>query len=85
MCDQINSFEEYQQIYQDSVNNPEEFWAKQANTFTWKKPWDKVVEWNFKEPNVKWFVGGKMNITENCLDRHLATRGDKTAIIWEPN
>lgn len=85
MTTQIRSFEEYQKVYQESVTNPEAFWEKQAATFLWRKKWDKVLEWNFKQPEVKWFVGGKLNITENCLDRHLETRGDKTAIIWEPN
>jgi hypothetical protein len=59
--------------------------AEVASEFTWRKKWDKVLEWNFTEPNVKWFIGGKLNITENCLDRHLAERGNQTAIIWEPN
>jgi acetyl-CoA synthetase len=82
---QIKSFEEYQQTYKHSVENPEEFWAGIADNFLWKKKWDKVLSWNFSEPNVKWFEGGKLNITENCLDRHLAENGDKPAIIWEPN
>jgi acetyl-CoA synthetase len=81
----ITSFDQYKQVYQHSVDQPEEFWAGIADTFLWKKKWDKVLEWNFKEPNIKWFEGGKLNITENCLDRHLDTIGDKTAIIWEPN
>ena len=81
----INSFEEYQQQYQKSVENPEQFWENVANTFKWRKKWDKVLDWNFDEPNVKWFSNGKLNITENCLDRHLDTRGNQTAIIWEPN
>jgi acetyl-CoA synthetase len=82
---QIQSMEEYRQAYEQSVQDPERFWAKQAESFQWRKKWDKVLEWNFTEPNVNWFVGGKLNITENCLDRHLETRGDQTAIIWEPN
>lgn len=81
----INSFEEYHQVYKKSVEQPEEFWADIASTFYWRKPWDKVLEWNFKEPNVKWFQGAKLNITENCLDRNLEKLGDKPAIIWEPN
>ncbi len=81
----INSFDAYQEAYSKSVEDPEGFWAQQAETFQWKKKWDKVLEWNFSEPNVKWFIGGKLNITENCLDRHLDVRGDKTAILWEPN
>ncbi len=82
---QIKSFEEYQKVYQRSVADPEAFWAEQAETFTWKKKWDKVLDWDFKGPDVKWFVNGKMNITENCLDRHLADRGDQVALLWEPN
>ena len=82
---QIKSFAEYQEVYQRSVSDPESFWAEQAQTFQWHKPWDKVVDWNFREPNVKWFVGGQLNITENCLDRHLAERGDQVAIKFEPN
>ncbi|GGC51071.1 acetyl-coenzyme A synthetase [Pedobacter quisquiliarum] len=82
---QINSFEAYQQAYKHSVENPEEFWAGIADNFLWKKKWDKVLSWNFSEPNVKWFEGAKLNITENCLDRHLAEHGDTPAIIWEPN
>jgi acetyl-CoA synthetase len=81
----INSFEHYKEVYKRSVDVPEAFWSDIADTFLWKKKWDKVLEWNFKEPNIKWFQGGKLNITENCLDRHLDTIGDKTAIIWEPN
>ena len=82
---QIKSLEEYKEVYQRSVESPEEFWAEQANTFTWKKQWDTTLEWDFREPNVKWFVGGKLNITENCLDRHLETKGDQVAILFEPN
>lgn len=81
----ITSFDQYQQVYQYSVAQPEEFWTGVAETFQWRKKWDKVLEWNFKEPNIKWFIGGKLNITENCLDRHLDTIGDKPALIWEPN
>ncbi|PIQ21599.1 MAG: acetate--CoA ligase [Cytophagales bacterium CG18_big_fil_WC_8_21_14_2_50_42_9] len=81
----IKSFEQYQQDYEASVKNPETFWANVAEQFTWKQKWDKVLEWNFEEPNVKWFLNGKLNITENCLDRHLKTRGNKLALIWEPN
>lgn len=82
---QIKSIEEYQQNYQQSVMDPEGFWANVADHFYWRRKWDKVLEWNFKDPNIKWFVGGKLNITENCLDRHLATNGNTPAIIWEPN
>lgn len=81
----IKTFEEYQTAYQRSVDDPESFWAEIAQEFQWRKPWTKTLQWNFEEPDVKWFVGGKLNITENCLDRHLAERGDQPAIIWEPN
>lgn len=68
-----------------SVQDPEAFWSEIANTFTWQKKWDKTLEWDFRKPEVKWFQGGQINITENCLDRHLEKLGNKTAIIWEPN
>lgn len=82
---QIKSFEEYQKKYKQSVEQPEEFWSEIASEFQWKKKWDKVLDWNFKEPKIKWFEGAKLNITENCLDRHLNNRADQPAIIWEPN
>ena len=82
---QIGSLEQYHEAYRKSVTDPEGFWADIAATFLWRKPWDKVLEWNFREPKVKWFIGGKLNITENCLDRHLKTKGDQPAIIWESN
>ncbi|AEE53858.1 acetate--CoA ligase [Haliscomenobacter hydrossis] len=82
---QIRSIEEYHAAYQRAVDHPEEFWAEQAETFQWRKPWSKVLDWNFEGPDINWFVGGKLNITENCLDRHLATRGDQVAILWEAN
>lgn len=85
MSIKINSLEDYQKTYKQSVENPELFWEKIAATFTWKKKWDKVLDWNFEEPKVKWFEGGQLNITENCLDRHLEKKGNQTAIIWEPN
>ncbi|HKK76271.1 MAG TPA: acetate--CoA ligase [Saprospiraceae bacterium] len=85
MTQLIDSFKDYQSAYKKSVEDPEAFWAAEAEQFTWQKKWDKVLEWNFKDPDVKWFVGGKLNITENCLDRHLDTRGDQVAILWEPN
>jgi acetyl-CoA synthetase len=81
----IQSQSDYQEVYQESVNQPEKFWAEIAEDFVWKKKWDKVLDWDFNKPEVKWFVGGKLNITENCIDRHLATRANQTAIIWEPN
>lgn len=82
---QIKSFEEYQSEYKRSVEQPEEFWASIADHFFWKRKWNKVLNWNFEEPNIKWFDGAKLNITENCLDRHIYANGDKPAIIWEPN
>ncbi len=81
----ILSFEDYEQQYRKSVENPEDFWAEIANDFVWRKKWDKVLEWDFHKPEVKWFKGAKLNITENCIDRHLPERANQTAIIWEPN
>ena len=81
----IRSFPEYQEAYKKSVEQPEQFWKEVADTFLWRKKWDKILTWNFKEPKIEWFKGAKLNITENCLDRHLETLGDKPAIIWEPN
>ncbi|MBS1577344.1 MAG: acetate--CoA ligase [Bacteroidetes bacterium] len=82
---QIKSYEQYKEAYKKSIEDPESFWADVAENFQWRKKWDKVLEWNFKEPEIEWFKGGKLNITENCIDRHLATMGDQPAIIWEPN
>lgn len=82
---QINSFEEYKTAYKKSIDNPESFWGEIAENFVWRKKWDKLLNWNFKDPTIEWFKGGKLNITENCIDRYLATHGDKLAIIWEPN
>ena len=82
---QITSLEQYHKDYKKSVQDPEGFWGDIASQFLWKKKWDKVLSWNFKEPSIKWFEGGKLNITENCLDRHIAKLGDTPAIIWEPN
>ena len=81
----INSFEEYKSTYAKSVENPDAFWDEIAKTFVWKKPYSKVCEWDFTKPDVKWFLNGKLNITENALDRHLEKRGNKLALIWEPN
>jgi acetyl-CoA synthetase len=85
MTSQITSLAQYHTEYARSVADPEGFWAEQASTFEWQRPWKKVLKWNFKKPNIKWFVGGKLNITENCLDRHIAKRGNQIALIWEPN
>ena len=81
----IQNNTEYKKEYQDSVENPELFWSKEAEHFTWRKKWDKELNWSFDPFEVKWFAGGQLNITENCLDRHLDTIGNKTAINWEPN
>ena len=85
MTFQIKTLNDYHETYKKSVENPEAFWEEQAETFTWKKKWDKVLDWDFKKPEIKWFEGAELNITENCLDRHLETRGDQVAILWEPN
>ncbi len=82
---QISSFEDYKRVYDYSVAEPEKFWAGIAEGFVWRKKWDKVIDWNFSEPSIKWFEGAKLNIIENCLDRHLEHSGGKPAIIWEPN
>lgn len=81
----IESQSDYSEAYKYSIEQPEKFWEEIASNFTWRKPWSKTLEWNFSEPDIKWFRDGQLNITENCLDRHLATRGNKTAMIWEPN
>ncbi|QLE01912.1 acetate--CoA ligase [Galbibacter sp. BG1] len=82
----IKHLEEYFQVYRKSVRDPENFWGEVAEEhFLWRKKWDNVLEWDFTKPEIKWFQGAKLNITENCIDRHLRTRGNKTAIIWEPN
>lgn len=82
---QIRSFEEYKEVYRQSIDDPETYWSGVAENFVWKKKWDKVLNWNFKDPFVEWFRGAKLNITENCIDRHLENLGEKPAIIWEPN
>lgn len=82
----IKNFEEYFHIYRKSVRNPEGFWEEVAEEhFMWRKHWDHVLSWDFKKPEIRWFEGGKLNITENCIDRHLRIRGDKTALLFEPN
>ncbi|MCC6582768.1 MAG: acetate--CoA ligase [Chitinophagales bacterium] len=85
MQHKITSFEQYTETYKRSIEQPEQFWMEIADSFEWRQTWDKVLDWNFKEPNVKWFLNGKLNITENCIDRHLESNGDKAAIIWESN
>jgi len=81
----ITSFEQYKADYNKSIEDPETFWTDVANDFLWKQKWTKTLEWNFDSPEVKWFINGKFNITENAIDRHLATKGNKTAFIWEAN
>jgi acetyl-CoA synthetase len=85
MSHKIQTLSGYIHEYQKSVLQPETFWGRIAESFHWQKPYDKVLEWNFDEPNVKWFLNGKVNITENIFERHLYTKGDTPAIIWEPN
>ena len=85
MSHKIQTLSGYIHEYQKSVLHPEEFWSRIAESFHWRKKWTKELEWDFKTPNIKWFLNGKLNITENILDRYLFTRGEETAIIWEPN
>ncbi len=82
---QIKTIADYNQAYKQSVDQPEAFWADIADNFYWRKKWDKVLNWDFSSPNIKWYEGAKLNITENCLDRHLQDKGNQPAIIWEPN
>lgn len=82
---QINHIDEYHTAYQKSIETPEAFWGEIAEDFLWQKKWDTVLDWNFSDPTIKWFDGGICNLSENCLDRHLAKRGNQTAIVWEPN
>ena len=85
MSDRLHTLSGYFHEYQKSVAQPEEFWARIADSFHWKKRWSKVLQWNFEEPDVRWFVDGKLNITENIFEKNLYTLGDRPAIIWEPN
>ena len=85
MSDRIHSLSGYIHEYQRSVNNPEKFWSRIADSFHWRKRWDKVVESNFEQADTKWFLNAKLNITENIFERYLFTHGDHPAIIWEPN
>ncbi|MDF2156288.1 acetate--CoA ligase [Algoriphagus sp. CAU 1675] len=85
MSDRLHTLSGYLYEYQKSVTQPEEFWARIADSFHWRKRWSKVLKWNFNDPDVKWFIDGKLNITENIFERHLFTIGDRPAIIWEPN
>lgn len=85
MIPRISSFKEYQKVYQQSIENPEKFWSDIAESFVWKKKWDQIVSWNFQEPEINWFKGGQLNITQNCIDRYAASQPDKTALLWESN
>lgn len=85
MAFQIRSFEEYKEIYNKSIQNPDEFWSEIAGHFSWEKKWDKVSSIDFNEARFNWFIGAQLNITTNCLDRHLERSSEKTALIWEPN
>ncbi|OSZ78918.1 acetate--CoA ligase [Chitinophagaceae bacterium IBVUCB1] len=82
---QIKTKREYNEAYKKSIEDPEAYWEEVAASFIWKKKWEKVLEWNFTAPDIKWFKEAKLNITENCLDRHIEANGDNPAIIWEPN
>ena len=82
---QIKSLEEYKQAYKKSIEDPEGFWSGIADHFYWRKKYNKVLNWNFTDPKIEWFKGGRLNITENCIDRHLEKLADQPAIIWEPN
>ena len=73
----------YDEMYKESIDNPEKFWADQANDIDWFKKWDKVMDYDFNTAEISWYTGGKLNVSYNCIDRHLEKRGDQTAIIWE--
>jgi acetyl-CoA synthetase len=85
MSKPITDFESYKDVYTESIQQPEKFWESVAQNFQWKQQWNRVLEYDFYKPEVKWFQGAQLNITENCLDRHLTERGNQTALIWEPN
>ena len=82
---QLRAYSNYEKAYAASINEPIKFWEEVAAAFSWQEPWHKTLEWEFATPKVKWFQGGRLNITENCLDRHLKTQGDDIALLWEPN
>lgn len=81
----IQNLDEYKVAYLKSIQNPEAFWEEIADQYQWRKRWTHCLDWNFQSPSIKWFINGKLNITENCIDRHLKDSGEKTAFIWEPN
>ena len=82
---QLRAYSDYEKAYAASINEPIKFWEEVAAAFSWQEPWHKTLEWEFATPKVKWFQGGRLNITENCLDRHLKTQGEDIALLWEPN
>jgi len=82
---QLRAYSDYEKAYAASINEPVKFWEEIAAAFSWQEPWHKTLEWEFATPAVKWFQGGRLNITENCLDRHLKTQGEDIALLWEPN
>ena len=76
--------EKYQDMYRESIDQPDQFWAQQASEFlTWDSPWETVSNFDFPAGQASWFTGGKLNVAVNCIDRHLAHRADQTALIWE--
>jgi acetyl-CoA synthetase len=80
----VKSMDEYRAVYDESVRDPEGFWSRVAGRITWRKPWSKVLDWSFEEPRIRWFDGATLNVSENCLDRHVAAgRGGKTALLYE--
>ncbi|MBN1650489.1 MAG: acetate--CoA ligase [Bacteroidales bacterium] len=85
MAIKIKTLSGYFHEYQKSVVNPEQFWSQQAEEFFWRKKCDTILDWNFEEPKIEWFKGGKLNLTENIFERQIFTRKDQVAIVWEPN
>ncbi len=73
----------YLKMYQESVEDPEGFWNKQADRLDWFKKWDRTLDWDYNKAYIRWYEGGKLNVSHNCLDRHLEARGDQKALIWE--
>ena len=85
MNHRIKTLSNYIHHYEKSIQDPEAFWGEIASIFQWKKPWKKILSWNFEGPDIKWFDGAQLNITENIFERLLPTHAEKTAILWEPN
>ena len=83
---EIQDLESYFKAYRASIDDPESFWESIAKEhFLWKKPWNNVLSWDFEKPEIRWFDGAELNITENCIDRHLSSKASQTAILFEPN